>query len=170
MRTLYLATLTAAAALIGAPAFAQSTLDELTVTGQYNPRNGSPETLSERVSYADLDLTLAADRAELNGRVQRAAADVCKQVGAEPTGFQNLSSSCEKVAVNGAMSQVRTAIAQARSQAYAQAAYPGSGYAADASATEDLVSNGPVPDTARNRARYGAPQSLSGRRTTPAGD
>ena len=33
-----------------------------------------------------------------------------------------------------------------------------------------VVTNGPVPDTAANRAKYGAPMSDGGRRTTPAGN
>ncbi|MDO9223478.1 MAG: hypothetical protein Q7U20_07170 [Caulobacter sp.] len=33
-----------------------------------------------------------------------------------------------------------------------------------------VVSNGPVPDTAENRARYGAPISNGGRKTRPAGN
>lgn len=34
----------------------------------------------------------------------------------------------------------------------------------------NVVTNGPIPDTAENRARYGAPISNGGRRTTPAGN
>lgn len=33
-----------------------------------------------------------------------------------------------------------------------------------------VVTNGPVPDTAENRARYGQPLSATGKRTTPAGN
>ncbi|CAN1511042.1 hypothetical protein MCEMIH16_00797 [Caulobacteraceae bacterium] len=33
-----------------------------------------------------------------------------------------------------------------------------------------VVTNGPVPDTAENRARYGAPISNGGRRTRPVGN
>jgi hypothetical protein len=33
-----------------------------------------------------------------------------------------------------------------------------------------LVTNGPVPDTAENRAKYGAPMSNGGKRTAPAGN
>jgi len=33
-----------------------------------------------------------------------------------------------------------------------------------------VVTNGPVPDTAENRARYGAPVSNGGRMTKPAGN
>lgn len=34
----------------------------------------------------------------------------------------------------------------------------------------NVVTNGPIPDTAANRARYGAPISNGGKRTTPAGN
>jgi hypothetical protein len=33
-----------------------------------------------------------------------------------------------------------------------------------------VVSNGPVPDTAANRAKYGKPMSNAGRMTKPAGN
>ncbi|HWA61319.1 MAG TPA: hypothetical protein VG939_08085 [Caulobacteraceae bacterium] len=33
-----------------------------------------------------------------------------------------------------------------------------------------VVSNGPVPDTPQNRARYGGPMSHGGRMTAPAGN
>ncbi len=34
----------------------------------------------------------------------------------------------------------------------------------------NVVTNGPIPDTAENRARYGGPISNGGRRTAPAGN
>ena len=33
-----------------------------------------------------------------------------------------------------------------------------------------LVTNGPIPDTPANRAKYGGPMSLTGKRTKPAGN
>ena len=39
-----------------------------------------------------------------------------------------------------------------------------------ASAGADLVSNGPVPDTAANRAKYGQPMSHAGKMTRAAGN
>ena len=36
--------------------------------------------------------------------------------------------------------------------------------------TTRTVTNGPVPDTAENRAKYGQPLSHAGKRTTPAGN
>jgi hypothetical protein len=42
--------------------------------------------------------------------------------------------------------------------------------AAPASYTTSTVTNGPVPDTPANRARYGQPMSRAGKQTTPAGN
>ena len=41
---------------------------------------------------------------------------------------------------------------------------------ANAVVVTELVTNGPVPDTAENRARYGQPQSHAGKLTRPAGN
>ena len=42
--------------------------------------------------------------------------------------------------------------------------------APSATAGTDLISNGPVPDTRANRAKYGMPLSNAGRMTKPAGN
>ncbi|HEY1878882.1 MAG TPA: hypothetical protein VGG68_03000 [Caulobacteraceae bacterium] len=39
-----------------------------------------------------------------------------------------------------------------------------------AAGDNQIVTNGPVPDTAANRAKYGGPNSHAGRRTAPAGN
>lgn len=39
-----------------------------------------------------------------------------------------------------------------------------------ASGDNRLITNGPVPDTAANRAKYGGPNSRAGRHTKPAGN
>ncbi len=36
--------------------------------------------------------------------------------------------------------------------------------------TTRTITNGPVPDTAENRAKYGQPMSRAGKRTAPAGN
>jgi hypothetical protein len=41
---------------------------------------------------------------------------------------------------------------------------------ANASFTTQTVTNGPVPDTAENRAKYGQPMSRAGKRTAAAGN
>ncbi|HEY8617462.1 hypothetical protein [Phenylobacterium sp.] len=43
-------------------------------------------------------------------------------------------------------------------------------YATGASVTTTLVTNGPVPDTAENRAKYGQPMSRAGKRTAARGN
>lgn len=42
--------------------------------------------------------------------------------------------------------------------------------AALAAGDNHLLTNGPVPDTPANRAKYGGPMSHAGRRTAPAGN
>jgi hypothetical protein len=39
-----------------------------------------------------------------------------------------------------------------------------------AAGDNQLITNGPVPDTPANRAKYGGPNSRAGRRTAPAGN
>jgi UrcA family protein len=107
MRFLAIATLTAAA-LLSAPALAQN-IDELTVTG-HGPR---AQTLSEAVSYADLDLTLRGDRDTLRRRVSDTAGRLCNQLNQDPASHHNMGKSCKDVAIRGAMDQVRQAFADA---------------------------------------------------------
>ncbi|HEX7886490.1 MAG TPA: hypothetical protein VF474_10975 [Phenylobacterium sp.] len=45
-----------------------------------------------------------------------------------------------------------------------------SSYAQSASVTSMTVTNGPVPDTAENRAKYGQPMSRAGKRTPAKGN
>ncbi len=40
----------------------------------------------------------------------------------------------------------------------------------NATVEQTTVTNGPVPDTAANRAKYGAPMSHAGKKTKPAGN
>lgn len=112
MRSLAVAVSIAALTATAAPAFAQS-MDELVITGHgRNP----PPVLSERVSYADLDLRYAGDRSELRQRVVYTARRVCRLVGAtEPQSLfpSEMARSCEGVATNNAMRQVRVAVRQA---------------------------------------------------------
>ena len=106
-------------ALLGAavPAFAQSDYyddgynGDVTVYGSRVPDDVTQ--LSQRVSYADLDLRYAADREVLRGRVRDSAADVCDRLDERDSFGRGLSSSsCRDDAMNGAMRQVRYVEAQ----------------------------------------------------------
>jgi UrcA family protein len=135
MRRSALAILAASAALLGAaPAFAQP-LDELTVTGQL--RDDRAQSLSETVSYADLDLSRYADRQELLLRVNNTARRLCVRLNQDYPSAANLGRSCQDYAVRGAMGQVRQAFADAASPAYVDA------YGAPVSAT--VPDRGPYP-------------------------
>jgi hypothetical protein len=48
--------------------------------------------------------------------------------------------------------------------------YNSSDYSPGAVVSTSTVTNGPVPDTAENRARYGQPMSRAGKRTAPVGN
>ena len=182
MRYLVLATLAAAAATVaGVPAFSQ-TVEELTVTG-HSLRN-QQLSKSRAVSFADLDLTRPADRQTLRMRVADTAGDVCEELNEPGPTPGNLGRSCQEIATRNAFADVKVAVAAARGAAYADAAFAegwgtpaAEAYSAPASATAPpatysttTVTNGPVADTPENRARYGAPMSRAGKRTSPRGN
>ena len=178
-----------------APALSQ-TVDQLTVTGQWNGRGEPPASLSRIVSYDDLDLRLAADQNELRHRITVTAQQICDELGQDRPNRTNLGRSCQDIAVRNAMQQVRFAVAQAyNTPAYAAVAPTGEGAdtayvapvgpssstsydtatsadsaAAPASYTSQTVTNGPVPDTAANRARFGGPMSNAGKHTAARGN
>jgi UrcA family protein len=166
MRYLPLAALTAVLAATSAPAFAQD-LEEVIVSG--HGRN--PTSLSQTVSFADLDLNMAGDRQVLRQRIVSTARSICNQLGEpSPPMPGNLGRSCQEVAVRDAMDQVRIAVADAGANR-AFAANDAGAYGESASATVGVAAtNGPIPDTAANRARYGGPASAAGQRSRPRGN
>lgn len=171
--------------LASAPTFAQ-TVEELTVTGRWGPY-GEPRSLSQAVSYADLDLTIPADQDVLKRRINDTARSLCAELGESGTSAGPIPS-CQKAARDDAMKQARTAIAMAVPRnAYAAAPpYDATAMGSDAAAvvydavppapapapvvTTRTITNGPVPDTPENRARFGGPMSRGGAMTAPAGD
>ena len=122
MRYLVLATLAAAAALAGAPAFAQSVLEDVTVT--VHGLQNDEQTKSKAVSFADLDLTKKADRQKLGLRVADTAHDLCEAMNEPgPRSPDNFGHSCEEIAVRNAKVDIKQAVAAARGGAYAQNAF-----------------------------------------------
>jgi UrcA family protein len=91
-----------------APARAQSTVDELTVTGRYGPGN-EPNALSQAVSYADLDLSTGYGRDILRRRVSMTAHYLCRELGEDEYG-DGLAPSCQEAAVRDAMYRARPII------------------------------------------------------------
>ncbi|MBW8786075.1 MAG: UrcA family protein, partial [Novosphingobium sp.] len=81
--------------------------DEIIVTGRYGTVPESVRSLSQPVSYADLDLSTEAGRKELAHRVSLTARFLCDKLG-EPTTSYGPVPSCRDAAVRDAMSRVGT--------------------------------------------------------------
>ena len=111
MRTLTRAAMAAAAltaaAAFGAPANAQY-VDEVVVTGPVG-RDG-PSSLSQRVSYADLDLATYAGQEVLRLRIRDTARSLCRALGEDRFSGGPLTPSCESEAIRDARSQMRRAV------------------------------------------------------------
>lgn len=128
MRYLALTALAGAAALAAAAPAAAQPVEEVTVTGHLS--GARVNSLSEAVSYADLDLARHADREILRVRVNTTARRLCTQLNQDSPSPANLGKSCQDFAVRDAMDQVHQAFADAS----ANAAYVDS-YGAPVSAT-----------------------------------
>ena len=90
---------------IATPAIAQPAPEEITVTGRYGTVPDSVRSLSQAVSYADLNLSTAAGKAELRKRLNLTARYLCTKLG-EPDTSTPPVPSCRAAAVDDAMSRV----------------------------------------------------------------
>lgn len=89
------------------PALAQPTVEELTVTGRYGRVPDSVRSLSQTVSYADLDLSTDAGRREFRHRLQLTARYLCDKLGESSTS-DGVAPSCRDAAVKDAMQRAGT--------------------------------------------------------------
>jgi UrcA family protein len=96
--------------------------DGVTVYGHASPY-GDNDTLSQTVSYADLDLTSKDGVDELRWRVARAAEDVCDQLNEDPAHDAPLLPSCRAAARDSASRQIDRAIDDARYARFAANRY-----------------------------------------------
>ena len=104
-----IAALVTAAAVTGAPGpgATQTSVEEITVTGRYGPVPDNVRSLSQTVSYADLDLSTAAGRHELRHRISLTARFLCDKLGESDTG-DTVAPSCRDAADRDAMNRVNT--------------------------------------------------------------
>lgn len=94
----------AGASIPSAPVAAQAP-EEITVTGNYGRAPDSVRSLSQSVSYADLDLSTVAGRDELHRRVNLTARFLCDKLGENGTG-DALIPSCRQAASQDAMKRM----------------------------------------------------------------
>lgn len=97
----------AALALASTPALAQAAPEEIIVEGRFGTVPDSVKTLSQAVSYADLDLSTDAGRDLLRQRVRLTARFLCNKLG-ETSSSTPIVPSCQAEAVRSAMSRVGT--------------------------------------------------------------
>jgi len=103
----FLAMGAAALTLAGARALAQSAPEELIVEGRYGNVPDSVKSLSQAVSYADLDLSTEVGRDMLRQRIRLTARFLSNKLG-ETSSSTPLTPSCQDEAVHSAMSRVGT--------------------------------------------------------------
>lgn len=89
-----------------AASFAQPP-EEIIVTGRYGRVPDSVQSLSQSVSYADLDLSTKAGKDELRHRVSLTARYLCDKMG-ESSASTPITPSCRDAAVKDAMQRVGT--------------------------------------------------------------
>lgn len=89
------------------PAAAQNPPEEIIVTGQYGKVPDSVRSLSQSVSYADLDLSTDAGRSALKQRLNLTARFLCNKLGESDTSSPP-APTCREAAVKDAMSRVET--------------------------------------------------------------
>ena len=97
-----------ALAVLPAAAMAQGTPpEEIVVTGNIGTVPDSVRTLSQPVSYADLDLSTAEGKKVLRQRVNLTARWLCQKLGESDTASPPVPS-CRQAAVSDAMARVGT--------------------------------------------------------------
>jgi UrcA family protein len=93
------------------PALAQEyypdTQEDIVVEGRWGRVPDDVDSLSQRVSYADLDLRYAEDRRELRHRVDLTARYLCDRLG-EDENSSSVVPSCREAAVRDALRRVGT--------------------------------------------------------------
>jgi UrcA family protein len=102
----------AGAALVAAatPVLAQSTVDEVTVIGRHGPLPDDVRSISQTVSYADLDLGSADGRHELKHRIALTARYLCDRLG-ESDASDPVVPSCRDAATRDAYTRADAVIA-----------------------------------------------------------
>lgn len=88
-------------------ASAETAPEEIVVTGKYGKVPDSVQSLSQSISYADLDLSTKDGRDEMRRRVNLTARFLCDKLGENASG-DALAPSCREAATRDAMSRLGT--------------------------------------------------------------
>jgi UrcA family protein len=100
-------TLLGAALAAAMPLWAQAAPEEITVTGRYGRVPDNVQSLSQAISYADLDLSTTSGKDELRHRVSLTARFLCDKLG-ESASSTGPAASCRDAATRDAMTRAGT--------------------------------------------------------------
>ncbi|MDH7975969.1 UrcA family protein [Sphingomonas sp. AR_OL41] len=89
------------------PVYYPDSQEDIVVEGRWGRTRDDVDALSQRVSYADLDLRYAGDRRELRHRIDLTARYLCDRLG-ENDNSASLVPSCREAAVRDALRRVGT--------------------------------------------------------------
>lgn len=92
-----------------APVLAQTNDQEIKVIGKYGKVPDNVQSLTEAVSYADLNLSTDAGKDELRHRIRLTARYLCNKLGEPESVSYGPVPSCREAAVKDAMDRVNTA-------------------------------------------------------------
>lgn len=106
-RTLRWATIGSVALFSASPVLAQPASEQIIIVGHYGRVSDRIQSLSEIVSYSDLDLSIPQDRAILHHRISLTARYLCDKLG-ESDDAVAPGQSCRDAATQDAMRRVGT--------------------------------------------------------------
>lgn len=107
LRTSTLALAALAAGAVATPGLAQPASEEIVVMGRYGTVPDSVRSLSQAVSYADLDLSTKLGRDILRQRLKLTARYLCERLGETDTS-STVVPSCRDAAVRDAEQRIGT--------------------------------------------------------------
>ena len=146
-------TAAAIAALMAGSAMAQSSQVQGAEPGMKGPQNADESVANPQTG----DATMSAD----GNQVQAGTTDSMGQGSMSDQGAMSSSMSSDQGMSSDSSMADQSSMASSGSM--------GSSSMGGAMTTR-TVTNGPVPDTPENRAKYGKPMSNAGKRSTPAGN
>lgn len=106
-RTLRWVTLGSVALISASPVLAQPAPERIIIVGHYGRVSDKVQSLSEIVSYSDLDLSIPEDRAILRHRISLTARYLCDKLGESDDAVEP-GQSCRDAAAQDAMRRVGT--------------------------------------------------------------
>lgn len=174
MKLHYLFGAVAASALLAGAAYAQSTTvgasaSPTNTTGGVSMSTGVTQP-NNPTSPSAMPMGDVSGNQNVSAGVNTGGAMAAPADGATAVTAGTMPSGSMSSGMSGSMSGMPSDASASAGMSGGVSATSATSYGAGASVTTTTTTNGPVPDTAENRAKYGQPMSHAGKRTAPAGN